>query len=131
MGMASRATNPDLQVPTAFQGILVGNFSHEESQLPLVWTSPERWQPAGPVMLNVREVAARLSVHENTVRNWIEKGVMRAARLPGSGYRRIPTSEVDRLQRGIYGSLAAMTSGPAIELPSNATVDIVHHDQTP
>src|SRR2546430_16975326 len=114
MSMASRATNPDLQVPTAFQGLLVGNYSQGESELALVWTSRERRASAAPVMLNVREGAGRLSVHENTVRNWIEKGVMRAARLPGSGYRCIPTSEVDRIQGGIYGSPACITTGEAL-----------------
>jgi excisionase family DNA binding protein len=131
MTMASRATSDGLQVPTAFQGLLVGNYSAGDSQLPLLWPSRDRRATAAPSLLNVREVAARLSVHENTVRNWIDKGVLRAARLPSSGYRRIPTTEVDRIQRAIYGDLASMNTGPAIDLPSDATIDIVHHDRTP
>jgi excisionase family DNA binding protein len=43
--------------------------------------------------LNVRETATRLGVHENTVRNWEEKGLLRAVKLPGSGYRRFDEAE--------------------------------------
>ena len=49
--------------------------------------------------LNVRETAARLGVHENTVRNWADRGILRPLRLPGSGYRRFEVAEIDRLAR--------------------------------
>jgi excisionase family DNA binding protein len=49
--------------------------------------------------LNVRETARRLGVHENTVRNWADRGMLRPMRLPGSGYRRFDVAEVDRLAR--------------------------------
>lgn len=46
----------------------------------------------------VREAAKRLGVHENTVRNWCVSGVIKDFRtLPGSGFRRIPESEISRL----------------------------------
>jgi excisionase family DNA binding protein len=48
--------------------------------------------------LSVRETARCLGVHENTVRNWEERGVIRAIKLPGSGYRRFDVAEVERLQ---------------------------------
>ena len=35
-------------------------------------------------LVNVREAAARLGVHENTIRNWEAKGILRAIHLPGS-----------------------------------------------
>lgn len=47
--------------------------------------------------LNVRETASRLGVHENTVRNWADRGILRPLRLPGSGYRRFDVADVDRL----------------------------------
>jgi excisionase family DNA binding protein len=42
--------------------------------------------------LSVRDAARALDVHENTIRNWIQKGILKAETLPGSRYRR-PTSE--------------------------------------
>jgi excisionase family DNA binding protein len=44
----------------------------------------------------VGEVAERLEVSPGTIRNWIEKGYISAARLP-SGHRRVPDSELQRL----------------------------------
>ena len=38
--------------------------------------------------LNVRDTARLLGVHENTVRNWEARGLLRAVHLPGSGFRR-------------------------------------------
>jgi excisionase family DNA binding protein len=49
--------------------------------------------------LSVRETARRLGVHENTVRNWANRGILRPLRLPGSGYRRFDAAEVDRVAR--------------------------------
>jgi excisionase family DNA binding protein len=52
----------------------------------------------GKGWLNVREAARILGVHENTVRNWEARGLLRAVRLPGSGYRRFAVEEVERLR---------------------------------
>ena len=62
--------------------------------------------------LNVRETAQQLGVHENTVRNWEERGLLRGIKLPGSGFRRFPHEEVERMRREIFESYA-----PATELP--------------
>lgn len=53
-------------------------------------------------LLNVRETARRLSVHENTVRNWARQGVLPDARVPGSRFLRFRAADVERLiaQRG-------------------------------
>jgi excisionase family DNA binding protein len=45
----------------------------------------------------IRTAARRLGVHENTVRNWIDKGLMAARRLP-SGVRQLPAREVMRME---------------------------------
>ena len=61
--------------------------------------------PVGPAAeppdlryVTVSEVARRLQIHNNTVRNWVDKGIMQADRTP-SGYRRVLETEVQRLER--------------------------------
>jgi excisionase family DNA binding protein len=51
----------------------------------------------------IRTAAKRLGVHENTIRNWIDRGLLRAARLP-SGIRRIALKDVERLEAEIFSS---------------------------
>lgn len=53
-------------------------------------------------LLNVRETARRLGVHENTVRNWARQGILPEARVPGSRFHRFQAADVERLiaQRG-------------------------------
>lgn len=62
--------------------------------------------------LNVRETARRLGVHENTVRNWADRGILRPLRLPGSGYRRFDVAEVDRIARQMRQAAAPMQETP-------------------
>ena len=69
--------------------------------------------------LSVRETARRLGVHENTVRNWEERGLLRAVRLPGSGYRRFDLAEVERLRTEMVTELAPAVEGPVVR-PSGA-----------
>ena len=65
--------------------------------------------------LNVRETARKLGVHENTVRNWEERGILHAAKLPGSGYRRFDPAEVARLHNEMVNGLAPAAEGPVIQ----------------
>lgn len=51
--------------------------------------------------VTIRSTALRLQVHENTVRNWVDKGILQALRLP-TGARRIPVAEVERLERQMF-----------------------------
>jgi excisionase family DNA binding protein len=47
-------------------------------------------------LLSVREAARRLGVHENTVRNWANQGILHPIQLPGSsGFRRFDPDEID------------------------------------
>ena len=46
----------------------------------------------------LKEAARILGVHEQTIRNWGRRGVIRLVRLPGSRHRRVPTSELTRLK---------------------------------
>ncbi|MGH2953899.1 MAG: MerR family transcriptional regulator [Solirubrobacterales bacterium] len=65
-----------------------------------------------PELLSVRATAERLGVHENTIRNWESRGLLRGIRLPGSNFRRFPREEVERLRREMFEQYA-----PAIEMP--------------
>jgi DNA-binding transcriptional MerR regulator len=65
-------------------------------------------------MIGARQVAARLGVHENTIRNWEERGILHAMRLPGSGYRRYELAEVERLAREMRSQFAATDEGPML-----------------
>lgn len=60
-------------------------------------------------VLNVRQAANLLGVHENTVRNWNERGLLRGFKLPGSGYRRFPREEIERMRREMLHQYAPMT----------------------
>lgn len=52
-------------------------------------------------MLRVEDVASRLDVHPQTVREWLRLGKLRGVRMGGTkaGWR-IPLSEVERVERG-------------------------------
>jgi excisionase family DNA binding protein len=78
--------------------------------------------------LNVRETARRLGVHENTVRNWEKRGLLRAIRLPGSGYRRFRFEDVERLRQEMLTQLAPADTGPVVEPRRPVRGRIVHGD---
>lgn len=62
--------------------------------------------------LSVRETARLLGVHENTVRNWHKRGILKAIRLPGSGYRRFSRSQIERMRREMLETYAPDTVMP-------------------
>jgi hypothetical protein len=46
--------------------------------------------------IGVREAARRLGVHENTVRNWANRGILHSVTMPGpSGFQRFDPEEVN------------------------------------
>ena len=49
-----------------------------------------------PELLTVKQVAAQMGVHPNTVRRWERRGILNAFRLPG-GHRRFRRSDVETL----------------------------------
>ncbi len=63
-----------------------------------------------PTYLTLKEASARLGVHPNTLRNWEQRGLVRLARLPGSRYRRVPESEVERLASKLETGLPDFSS---------------------
>jgi hypothetical protein len=48
-------------------------------------------------LLSGRESASRLGIHENTLRKWADRGIVRVVHLPGSGFRRYSLDDVNRL----------------------------------
>ncbi len=72
--------------------------------------------------LTLKDASKRLGVHPNTLRNWGKREVIRLVRLPGSRYRRVPLSEVQRLGDQMHGRdaegeevwLALPSSNPAV-----------------
>lgn len=53
----------------------------------------------GELLLGVRQAAALLGVHENTVRNWADSGILISeVRLGARGYRRFTPAEVERVR---------------------------------
>ena len=52
-------------------------------------------------LMTVRDSARGLGVHENTLRRWEEKGLIRAVKLP-SGVRRFRSEDVLALRRQMF-----------------------------
>ena len=65
-------------------------------------------------LLNVRDTARALGVHENTIRNWESRGLLRAVRLPGSGFRRFAPQDVERLRAEMFQQLAPATESSVV-----------------
>jgi excisionase family DNA binding protein len=58
-------------------------------------------------LMQVRQAARALGVHENTVRRWEERGLLRAVRLP-SGVRRFRTEDVEAMRAQMFSGLAPL-----------------------
>lgn len=81
-------------------------------------------------LLNVRDTAQALGVHENTIRNWEERGILRAVRLPGSGFRRFVLQDVERLRAEMFEQLAPATEGPVVNAGRKRSGRLVFGDAT-
>lgn len=60
-----------------------------------------------PTTIAISEAAQRLGVHENTIRNWIDHGVLDGYRLP-NGHRKLRLDSVERLAREMFGVPSAV-----------------------
>jgi excisionase family DNA binding protein len=58
-------------------------------------------------LMQVRQVARTLGVHENTVRRWEERGLLNAVRLP-SGVRRFRAEDVEALRQRMFSGFAPL-----------------------
>ncbi|HEY6729621.1 MAG TPA: helix-turn-helix domain-containing protein [Solirubrobacterales bacterium] len=80
-----------------------------------------------PEILNVRETARRLGVHENTIRNWAKTGVLQSAKIPGSRVLRFNAADVDRLARNRGASTASMEEERRTIGPELVDATQLHH----
>lgn len=55
-----------------------------------------------PMTIPISLAAERLGVHENTVRNWIDQGLLDGYRTP-TGRRKLRLTSVERLEREMFG----------------------------
>lgn len=78
----------------------------------------------GVRLLSVRATADLLGVHENTVLNWEERGLLQAVRLPGSGFRRFPADQLQALVEQLRSSFEAHPNDPG--LPDDVYVTGAH-----
>jgi excisionase family DNA binding protein len=58
-------------------------------------------------LMQVRQVARTLGVHENTVRRWEERGLLHAVRLP-SGVRRFRPEDVEAVREQMFSGFAPL-----------------------
>jgi len=58
-------------------------------------------------LMQVRQVARTLGVHENTVRRWEQRGLLRAVRLP-SGVRRFRPDDVEAVREQMFSGFAPL-----------------------
>jgi len=58
-------------------------------------------------LIQVRQAARALGVHENTIRRWEERGLLRAVRLP-SGVRRFRAEDIEAVREGMFSGFAPL-----------------------
>jgi excisionase family DNA binding protein len=60
-------------------------------------------------LMQVRQAAQALGVHENTIRRWEQRGLLRAVRLP-SGIRRFRPEDIERLREQMFSGFAPLSA---------------------
>jgi excisionase family DNA binding protein len=73
-------------------------------------------------LMQVRQVARTLGVHENTVRRWEERGLLHAVRLP-SGVRRFRPEDVEAMRQQMFSGFAPMRAAEDIAPARARSVD--------
>jgi excisionase family DNA binding protein len=58
-------------------------------------------------LMQVRQAAQALGVHENTIRRWEERGLLHAVRLP-SGVRRFRPEDIEEMREQMFSGLAPL-----------------------
>jgi excisionase family DNA binding protein len=58
-------------------------------------------------LMQVRQAARVLGVHENTVRRWEERGLLRAVKLP-SGVRRFRIEDIAEIREQMFSGFAPL-----------------------
>lgn len=57
-------------------------------------------------LLTTSQAARELGVHPNTLRGWVDRGLVPAVRLP-SGYRRFSPEQIEQVKRDMLEGKAA------------------------
>lgn len=78
--------------------------------------------PPRSATITIKDAAARLDVHENTIRNWIDRQILSAYRLP-SGQRRLPLAEVERIEEEIFGVPSSLAEVETTKAPQAAAAE--------
>jgi excisionase family DNA binding protein len=73
-------------------------------------------------LMQVRQAARALGVHENTLRRWEEAGYIRAVRLP-SGVRRFREEDVVAARSRMYEGLAPLENSEELTPVSVEPID--------
>ena len=73
-------------------------------------------------LMQVRQVARTLGVHENTVRRWEERGLLHAVRLP-SGVRRFRLDIVGAVRKQMFSGFAPLRADDDIAPARARSID--------
>lgn len=71
--------------------------------------------------VSIKQAANELGVHENTVRNYFDRGVIVGYRLP-SGHRRIWRAELDRIKTEMFAVPTSFADTPVTGAPKQQSV---------
>jgi excisionase family DNA binding protein len=70
-------------------------------------------------LLQVREAANALGVHENTLRRWEEKGYLQAVKLP-TGVRRFRAEDIRGLRERMFSGFAPLHNSDELDSAADA-----------
>lgn len=73
-------------------------------------------------LLQVREAAKRLGVHENTLRRWEQTGYIAAVRLP-SGVRRFRAEDIEVMHARMFDGLPPLENRDELTPVSATPID--------
>ena len=64
-------------------------------------------------LLTLRDAARRIGVHENTIRNWVSRGLLEPVKVAGSRYQRFRADDIDHVahQQRVSSEKARRTEG--------------------
>lgn len=66
--------------------------------------------------VTIKQAAEQLGVHENTIRNYFDRGVIVGYRLP-SGHRRILRAELERVKAEMFAVPTSFADPPVTAAP--------------
>jgi excisionase family DNA binding protein len=73
-------------------------------------------------LMQVRQAAQALGVHENTIRRWEQRGLLHAVRLP-SGVRRFRPEDVEQMREQMFSGFAPLRADDDVTPARARSVD--------